>query len=406
MAGGWSAKGGSLPLAPYTPGTTGAQVWFDSTRRLWRSIDDQSVVTDLFGGSSAQSNLISNSSQRIWQRQTPGSYANTISSATARTYGLADRWAGTTQNGTVGGRRIDTQASIETGLNSRYYSDLIKNTTGKLIISTGLPAQLSFPLRSQTVYFGFKCKLGAGTDWTNLRFGLASYSGTADSTVVTFLSGFGASTADATLAANYAYAPPLVVISGTSFDSQGVSATISSTWTRYGALFTVPSTCRNLVAMVWSRDQVVGNSVLFFAEPVLTAGPTAVDWAPPNETAEYADCARFFQKTSAIDVAPAQNLGVNTGEFRFLAGLAGALGERSNTYVWPFRLRATPTTTTTYNPAATNAQVRDVTAAADCTATAVAGSVDSGLYVTATGAAGTLAGDHLGIHLSADAEIL
>jgi hypothetical protein len=290
------------------------------------------------------------------------------------------------------------------GLHSRFYSDWVKNTAGKAIISTALPTQRAFPLRSQTVSWYCLAWLAAGTDWTNIRIGIMSYAGTADSTVVTFLSGFGAGTNDASLAAQYSYCVPTFAYSG-SFDSQGISATIGALPTLIGGTFTVPSTCHNLVPAVWSRDSLVGNSALFLAEPVLSPDQFPV-WQPQDEELEYATCARYYQKTFAIDTAPAQNAGVNTGELRWTVPNAGATAIRSPFFTWPMRMRATPTTLTIYNPAAANAQVRDVTAAADCTASATAGSIDTGFYLTATGAAGTALGDHVAVHGSADAEIM
>jgi hypothetical protein len=65
----------------------------------------------------------------------------------------------------------------------------------------------------------------------------------------------------------------------------------------------------------------------------------------------------------------------------------------------------TPTTVTTYNPAAANAQVRDETNTVDCSATTVVGSNDRQTAITCTGNAATVAEGLLGVHISADAEI-
>jgi len=68
-------------------------------------------------------------------------------------------------------------------------------------------------------------------------------------------------------------------------------------------------------------------------------------------------------------------------------------------------MRAAPTTNTIYNPAAANAQARDVTGAVDCSATAIAGATERGCYVTCTGNAATLVGSHLAVHMSFDSEL-
>lgn len=392
---------------PGSPAGTSGAVYYNSANQRLEFIDKNGNIYILGDSSIAtKPNLISNSSLKFWQLQTPGSYANTVSSAVNRNYGLWDRWAGTTQNGTMGARRIDAAGVSNPGLLSRYYADIVKNTgSGKQIISTGLPAQLSVPLKSTVVSFSVKLKLGVGTDWTNTRIGLMAYSGTADSTSVTFLSGFNAGTADASLVANYAYCVPYAAPIGGTMDSQGISVTVTGSWVKYGGLFTIPSTCNNLVAAVWSRDQLAANTVLFMAEPMLHQGADLLDWTPPIEELEYVDCARYVQKSMAIDVAPAQSLGTGTGEYRFIAGLAGALAEKSNTITFSPRMRATPTLTA-YNPNALNAQVRDQTAAADCSAQAFSGATDAGFQVTATGNAATLVGNALAVHYLATCEIL
>ena len=68
-------------------------------------------------------------------------------------------------------------------------------------------------------------------------------------------------------------------------------------------------------------------------------------------------------------------------------------------------MHTTPGTVTLYNPAASNAQVRDETAAADCSASTSAGLTAEAGYITATGNAGTAVGGLLGVHLAVDAGI-
>jgi hypothetical protein len=59
---------------------------------------------------------------------------------------------------------------------------------------------------------------------------------------------------------------------------------------------------------------------------------------------------------------------------------------------------------TTFNPSAANAQVRDVTGAVDCSATATTPTAN-GLTFSATGNAATAVGNALAIHLTAEAEL-
>lgn len=114
-------------------------------------------------------------------------------------------------------------------------------------------------------------------------------------------------------------------------------------------------------------------------------------------------CLRYYFKTFPLATAPAQNAGL-AGAFRFIAGKAGAAAEYG-TLPYTVRMRGAPTVTF-YNPSATNAQVRDTTAAADCSATAAGATAsESFASISATGNAGTAVGNPLDVHLAADAEI-
>jgi len=67
-------------------------------------------------------------------------------------------------------------------------------------------------------------------------------------------------------------------------------------------------------------------------------------------------------------------------------------------------MRSAPTMTG-YNSDATNAQVRDITASADCASTAFASNKETGFYVTCTTSGSTNVGNYLSIHFTAAAEL-
>jgi Ubiquitin-activating enzyme E1 FCCH domain len=111
-----------------------------------------------------------------------------------------------------------------------------------------------------------------------------------------------------------------------------------------------------------------------------------------------------YRKSFAALTAPAQNAGLNSGEYSFPAITAGATAQRPARVEFGRPMIAAPTMTG-YNPAAANAQARDLTAAADCSATAFANITPKGFNITCTGAAGTAAGNGIGIHFVADARL-
>ncbi len=128
---------------------------------------------------------------------------------------------------------------------------------------------------------------------------------------------------------------------------------------------------------------------------------------PPDPALELARCQRFYWKSFDHQVTPAQNAGL-TGAVRAIASAAGAVTQRFfGRLPVPMQPRTGPNsvpTFTTYNPAAANAQVRNVTDGADLSATAISGDANQ-FIVTATGTAGTAVGEELAVHVTADAEL-
>jgi hypothetical protein len=170
-------------------------------------------------------------------------------------------------------------------------------------------------------------------------------------------------------------------------------------------VFTVPTDCKNLV-FVLIKDATGGTTDSEgIAECQMTQGPEIIDFVQPPLGEEVYRCERFFQKTFALATVPAQNIGVNTGELKFVKVVAAATAGRAQ---WTFRTRmwTTPATVTFFNTSAANAQARDQNAAADCTATTAVGTTDTQVGITYTGNAATLAENLIGVHITADAEIV
>lgn len=128
---------------------------------------------------------------------------------------------------------------------------------------------------------------------------------------------------------------------------------------------------------------------------------TAFEFEPMATTRETA--MRYYQKSFLEATTPAQNVGTGTGEFHATATIAAANPNRLGTVQFMTPMIAAPSTVTLYNPAAANAQVRDLTAAADCSASATSNLSDRGFVITCTGNAGTTLGGDLGVHWVADA---
>ena len=137
----------------------------------------------------------------------------------------------------------------------------------------------------------------------------------------------------------------------------------------------------------------------------LEAGTSASDFEFLPYDVNLARCQRYYQKSFDIGTAPAQNIGIQTGELSFPSTKGSSTATTlSQKYNFPVRMRSAPTMTG-YNSNATNSQVRDVTASADCSSTSFASNKETGFYVSCTTSASTSVGNYLSIHFTASAEL-
>jgi hypothetical protein len=111
-----------------------------------------------------------------------------------------------------------------------------------------------------------------------------------------------------------------------------------------------------------------------------------------------------YRKTFLKDTAPAQNVGVGTGELRVACTKAGANAQFFQHVEFEIEMESTPSVTL-YNPAAANGQVRNITGSTDSTGAAAANVTTKGFDITMTGNAAWAVGDTLAVHYVADARL-
>lgn len=169
-----------------------------------------------------------------------------------------------------------------------------------------------------------------------------------------------------------------------------------------------PSTTATCIAIVvgfaaWTSalpDTIELNSVS------LCAGNMATRPAPKTAAETKIDCNQFYWKTFNQNVTPAQNVGANTGEYRYTVTQAAAGDNYSPSIIFPTPMRTIPTITF-YNPAAANAQARNLTQTNDAAATNTTdcglSAVDFNLHTQ--GQVGWTVGDRLAVHITADARL-
>jgi hypothetical protein len=136
----------------------------------------------------------------------------------------------------------------------------------------------------------------------------------------------------------------------------------------------------------------------------LERGAVATPASYADFQTELVRCQRYYNKSFEYTIAPAQNSGLDAGEHHF----PQAVGASSFFFVanvtFPVRMRAAASTTF-YNPAAANAQVRNSSTNTDCSGTSTSNSSDRGFCITATTPAGSATGQSLRVHWTSDAEL-
>lgn len=115
-------------------------------------------------------------------------------------------------------------------------------------------------------------------------------------------------------------------------------------------------------------------------------------------------CQRYFEKSFNAAIAPAQNVGANTGEYYFTANGVGAVGDSSSSVPFLVPKRIAPTMVS-FNWGANNAQVRDRSLGADCAGTGISEIMERAFRVQCQGNAGTAVNNALGVHWTANAEL-
>jgi hypothetical protein len=117
-------------------------------------------------------------------------------------------------------------------------------------------------------------------------------------------------------------------------------------------------------------------------------------------------CERFWEKSFNYATVPAQNVGLETGEYSQGAIVAGASVNRFTQIRFAARKASNSITFTFYNPSAANGNARDGTLGADCGAPSLATPGEDGFRVNVTGNASTSISNSIHFHWVASARLL
>lgn len=399
------------PSAP----STGVEIYSDSNDNgRVKAIHSNGIVDFLTPNN--RFNYLINGGMDFVQRFTPALTTNTQSVAGRQLN--ADQWGLTSFVPSCQYGRIDSLTTPISGSVTRYYGQYKQITSaGKIAITQCLEFKDIAALRGKTVRIQIKIATGAWGSGSALRLGMIQNNSAATQDVVaaSFMSAAGANGTDPTLGTNLAYVAP---IAGSMESSAVTQPTIvgnavqipnpgaSLGFTRYSALFTVPSTAVNIFVALWTDSQLSINDVLNIAEGGLYLGQEVADWNPLSYNQERERCLRHYQKTFSQDTAPIQNAGLATGEFKYAAPITTTGTQRSPSIMLEYGMRIpiVSAQVTFFAPNAVSAQAADETAGICTSTTFVAGS-DRNFAITAVGNAATAVGNIIGVHFAVDQAI-
>jgi len=320
---------------------------------------------------------------------------NVSSTSLGTTYGFVgpDRWAywcATTSSiygGTGYGPVADAAIAPRTITLTRTISSA---STTRAYVGQILPELKARMLSSRTVTFSFYASKLANATGTGIRVHMFSGTAAVGNDSSSGLASLAAGTW-AGLAESYQ-----------DFPFVGVS------YTRYTATFNVPIGTTQLafaVSYVGAGTAPASDGFVMSA-PKLEIGSAATAYVPETFESALMVCERYYEKSFSRETIPAQNVGTATGETRFnqVVGASTAQGAFSISYRTRKRMGATPTITL-YNPAAANAQIRNITGATDWSASTASSPSETGFFLSGTSPAGSAAGNGAAIHWSADYEL-
>jgi hypothetical protein len=282
----------------------------------------------------------------------------------------------------------DATISRAAGFNGAQYCCRCQRNVGtssgnSVALWQQIPTEVVRRLAGKTVRLSFDVRGGA--DFSGSSLTGVWYSGTAGGQIAT-LSGTGIGFA-----------------TGAAASANINIGTIIGSAQRFSMTYAVPADALDLAFRLFANLAGTAGAADYWEVANVRLGTNASNaFQEVDLTAVRDDLLRYYRKSFASETLPAQDVGSGAGELRFPAITAGATAQRSGSLRFGAPMRSAPTVTL-FNPSAANAQARDLTAGADCASTSAVNVSEHGFDVSCTGAAGTAAGNDIGVHWVADA---
>lgn len=165
------------------------------------------------------------------------------------------------------------------------------------------------------------------------------------------------------------------------------------------------SATNNLIVFVWTSATCAQNVTLDISMAQCAIGTSLNAFVWPQMPEVLAQCQRYYQKSFAPTTAPAQAINTNW-TLHFAQMVAATTANNGGVLVMlPVEMRTSTGSYTLYNPAASNAQVRNVTTGTDCTLSNFNTTGPNKFSIIFTSPGGSAAGNDLSVNYSVDSEL-
>lgn len=264
-------------------------------------------------------NAIINGDMRINQRG--------VTSATDDIYAL-DRWTVLSDAAT-----ITVAQSTVAPTDGLYSFSLTPSTTNKKFgIIQFLEQRDCVGMFGQTVTLSFKAKVSGTTNFDNVKAGILSWSGTADTLTSDVVSAWGAEGTNPTLVSNW------------TFENTPSNLGVTTSWATYRVQGVIDTaSAKNVAVFIWSDVTVNSASdVLYITDVQLEIGAIATPFERRSTEQEMALCHRYYWKSYRYATAPGANTDFQSAVM--IAGSdAGASVYVSQYFTFNSAMRAIPT---------------------------------------------------------------
>lgn len=161
------------------------------------------------------------------------------------------------------------------------------------------------------------------------------------------------------------------------------------------------SSMNNIIVFIWTESTCAQNVTLDLSMVQCALGATLGSFVWPQQPQVLFQCQRYYQKSFAQSIKPAQNTGAGVGWHQGVAASTAS----SFSFLLLVQPRTTGISATLYNPSATNAQVRNTTTNTDCTVSSGAVSDGNVLFISYTSPGGSAATNSLLVGYTIESEL-